>query len=361
MSPTNKVPYSLPLLPPPLTTIDVLEKGLVQLLIKAHKALAELNGTCRAIHNPYILLNIPMLQESVASSEIEGIHTTVETALEEQLKAVDEQDPAGKEALRYREAIQAGFQSLTSYSLSTRTVLTIHEKLMPSTGGQFKQQQNQIAKGRSKEVIYTPPAPTEVPSLMSNWENYVHNDGDEVDPLIRVAVSHYQFEAIHPFADGNGRTGRILMVLQIVKDQLLDSPILYLSGYLNKHRDDYYRLLSAVTNEGKWIDFIKFMLQAIGEQAFVTKEVILNMMSTREEVKKKLKIDFAAIYSPDLLEHIFTYPVTYPTHMAEKMGITYQTASKHLSLLEEGNILSKRKSGRHTLYYNIPLLACLRT
>ena len=361
MSQTNKVPVTLPLLPPSLTSNDILEKGLVQLLIKANKALAELNGTCRAIHNPYILLNIPMLQESVASSEIEGIYTTVETALEEQLKAVDEQDPAGKEALRYREAIQAGYQSLASYALSTRTILIIHEKLMPSIGGRFKQQQNQIAKGRSKEVIYIPPAPSEVPNLMSNWENYVHSDNDDVDPLIRVAVSHYQFEAIHPFADGNGRTGRILMVLQIVKDQLLDSPILYLSGYLNKHRDDYYRLLSAVTNDGLWIDFIKFMLKAICEQAYATKDVILNMMSTRDEVKKKLKTDFAAIYSPDLLEHIFSYPVTYPTHMAEKMGITYQTASKYLSLLEEGNILSKRKSGRNVLYYNIPLLACLKT
>lgn len=361
MSKIANTPFPLKPLPPPITMNDIIQEGLVRLLIKANKALAELNGTCRAIHNPYILLNIPMLQESVASSEIEGIYTTVETALEEQLKAVDEQDPAGKEALRYREAIDEGFESLKSYALSTRTILAIHEKLMPSSGGRFKQLQNQIAKGSSKEVIYTPPAPGAVPDLMSNWEKYVHVENDEIESLIRVAVSHYQFEAIHPFTDGNGRTGRILMVLQIVKDELLDFPILYLSGYLNKHKDQYYQLLSAVTNEGRWVDFIKFMLQAICEQAYVTRDVILKMMSARSEVKKRLQAEYASIYSPDLLEHIFSYPVTFPTHMAQKMGVTYQTASKYLALLEEGKILMKRKSGRNVLYYNILLLSCLKT
>jgi Fic family protein len=354
-----KLPFKLPLLPPPLRTEEIMQKDLMQLLIKANSSLAELNGTCRAISNPYILLNIPMLQESVASSEIEGIHTTVETALEEQVKAASEQDPAGKEALRYREAINSGFVALDKYSLSTRTILSIHKKLMPQGGGQFKKQQNQIAKG--SRVIYTPPIPTEVDNLMSNWEKYVHSDDEGFDSLIRVAVSHYQFEAIHPFSDGNGRTGRILMVLQIVKDKLLDSPILYLSGYLNRNREEYYRLLNSVTTESNWIEFIRFMLQAIHEQAQVTNVVIFKMMSERNKLKKRLRKDFSSIYSPDLLDHIFTFPVTYPTFMAEKMEITYQTASKYLAALEEAEILSKKKSGRHVLYYNISLLACLRT
>ncbi|WP_413290493.1 Fic family protein [Bdellovibrio sp. HCB337] len=359
MTSDPKQPFKLPLLPPQFKTEEIITKELVQLLIKANSSLAELNGTCRAISNPYILLNIPMLQESVASSEIEGIHTTVETALEEQVKAVGEQDPAGKEALRYREAINSGFAALDKYSLSTRTILSIHEKLMPQGGGKFKQQQNQIAKG--SKIIYTPPAPPDINELMSNWEKYAHAEDEGFDPLIRVAICHYQFEAIHPFSDGNGRAGRILMVLQIVKDKLLDFPILYLSGYLNRHRDEYYRLLSSVTNDGKWIDFIKFMLQAIHEQAQVTKDVIFKMMSERNKLKKKLRKDFNSIYSPDLLDHIFNFPVTYPTFMAEKMEITYQTASKYLSTLEGAGILAKKKSGRHILYYNVKLLACLRT
>lgn len=359
MSFEPNVPFDLPKLPPRLESNELLEMSIVQLLIKANSALAELNGTCRAIHNPFILLNIPMLQESVASSEIEGIHTTVETALEEQVKIAGEQDPAGKEALRYREAIDEGFKSLENYSLSTRTILTIHEKLMPDGGGKFKQQQNQIAKGA--KVIYTPPGPQSINTLMNDWENYVHNEANSFDSLIRLAVSHYQFEAIHPFSDGNGRTGRILMVLQLVKDKLLDFPILYLSGYLNKNRDEYYKLLMGITQAQEWVPFIKFILTAIAEQAIVTNTVILKIMSERNKLKKKIRSEFSSIYSPDLLDHIFSFPVTYPTFMAEKLNITYQTASKHLSALEAAGLLGKKKSGRHTLYYNINLLSCLKT
>lgn len=351
-------PYNLPGLPPKIDPKDLTDPKLFQLLIKAHSALAELKGTCRAIQNPYVLLNIPILQESVASSEIEGIHTTVETALEEQVKAAAEQDPASKEALNYREAVNSGFHSLKSYSLSTRTVLAIHEKLMPNGGGQFRVQQNQIAKG--SKVIYTPPAAPQIPQLISNWENYVHAE-DGFDQLIKVAICHYQFEAIHPFADGNGRTGRILIVLQLVLANLLELPILYISGYLNRNREDYYRLLSSVTESGNWIEFIYFMLRAISEQAHITQLVIHNIMAERNKLKKRLRTDFSSIYSPDLLDHIFSYPVTYPTHMGEKLGITYQTASKYLTMLEKAGILAKRKSGRHTLYYNINLLACLKT
>jgi len=354
-----KQPFDLAILPPAISTADLLNVEVVQLLIKARTSLGELNGTCRAIVNPYILLSIPLLQESVASSEIEGIHTTVEMALEDQVKAVAEQDPAGKEALRYREAINSGFNSLGEYSLSTRTILAIHEKLIPNSGGVFKQQQNQIAKG--SETIYTPPIPSKVSDLISNWENYVHLEDETIDPLIRVAVGHYQFEAIHPFSDGNGRTGRILMVLQIVKDKLLDSPILYVSGYLNKHREEYYRLLSDVTINKNWLGFIKFMLKAISEQAQVTRDVILRIMDERNALKNKMQTEFSSMYSPDLLDHLFSFPVTFPTFMAEKMQITYQTASKYLSILEKANVLSKRKSGRHTLYYNVRLLACLKT
>jgi Fic family protein len=354
-----KNPYDLLLLPPNLKESELLNKDFVQLIIKANSALAELNGTCRAITNPSILLNIPMLQESVASSEIEGIHTTVETALEDQVKAPGEQDPSGKEALRYREAINTGFENLGMYALSTRTILAIHKQLMPMGGGKFKQQQNQIAKG--SVVIYTPPRPSEVDRLMSNWEQYVNSEDQGLDPLVRVAVSHYQFEAIHPFTDGNGRAGRILMVLQIVRDKLLDLPILYLSGYLNKHRDNYYRLLGSVTQENNWTEFIGFMLRAICEQAHVTRDVILKIMYERNRLKEKLQKEFSSIYSPDFLDHIFSFPVTYSTFMAGKLGITYQTASKYLSTLEAAGVLAKKKSGRHTLYYNISLLRCLRT
>lgn len=358
-----KQPHQLAILPSETVDQSLLKPGTILSLLEANKALAELNGTCRAIPNPYILLNIPILQESVASSEIEGIYTTVETILELQIGGVDENttETAGKEALRYREAITAGLNSLEKYALSTRTILEIHSKLMPDgTGGYFKQQANQIAKGPSREVVYTPPPPQAVPSLMNNWELYVHS-AMNFDSLIRTAVAHYQFEAIHPFSDGNGRTGRILMVLQLVKDQLLDHPVLYISGYLNKNRDTYYRLLANVTSEQKWEDFILFMLEAIREQANVTKEVILNIMNTQSSIKEKIQNNLKNIYSPDLVDHIFTHPVTFPTFMATKLNITYQTASKYLNLLEQEGIMALRKSGRKNMYYNIPLLKCLKT
>ena len=209
-------PFDLPPLPPDLREEDLIEPELTRLVITANRTIGELNGLCRAIPRAYpVLLNIPVLQEAVSSSAIEGIHTTVETLLEAQVKMEQEQDPASKEAFRYREAIHAGFESLKKYkSLSTRVILDIHRQLMPDGGGRFKGQANKIAKGQ--RIIYTPPAPAQTNSLMGNWENYVNSPvaADKTDSLIKTALSHYQFEAIHPFLDGNGRTGRILMVLQ---------------------------------------------------------------------------------------------------------------------------------------------------
>jgi Fic family protein len=352
-------PFNLPDLPPKDSLEGLYSKDNSKLLIKASRALADLNGTCRAIPNPAVLNNIPALQESVASSEIEGIHTTIESALENQVIAIPEQDPASKEALRYRDAIVTGLASQQKYALSTRTILAIHNELMPSAGGRFRDKQNQIKKGR--QVVYTPPTPNKVEPLIQNWEKFVHDEKSDLDPLIKMAIAHYQFEAIHPFTDGNGRTGRILMVLQLVNEGLLDLPVLYLSGYLNKNRDEYYRLLNEVTKKKAWLEFITFMLTAVCEQGKVTQNVIFRIMIEHKNLKNRLREEFSSIYTPDLLEHVFQYPVTYPTFMADRLKITYQTASKHLNALHEAKILARRKSGRQTLYYNIGLIACLKT
>ncbi len=359
MSALKNKSFVLANLPPRLSSSDFKTDEMIALLIKTHAALAELKGTCRAINNPTILLNIPLLQESVASSEIEGIHTTIETALEEQIKNFADQDFAAKEALNYKSAIDTGFASLDKYSLSTRTILTIHQKLMPIAGGQFRAQQNQIASGA--KIIYTPPPAQLVPQLIGNWEQYVHDADDLTDVLIKVAICHYQFEAIHPFSDGNGRTGRILIVLQLVLNQLLELPILYISGYLNKNKNQYYKLLLAVTESQKWLEFIKFIITAMYEQAQITQQVVLKIMAERSALEIELRLEFSSIYSLNLLDHIFSYPVTYATHMSQKLGITYQTASKYLAALERGGILSKKKTGRHIYYYNTRLLNCLKT
>ena len=352
--------FDLPLLPPRLRKEDLFEPELVQLTIRANRAVGELNGLCQAIPNPYsLLMNIPILQEAVSSSAIEGIHTTVETLLEAQVKLDKEKDLASKETLRYREALHKGFKSLKNYnSLPTRVILNIHGQLMPN-GGHFKKQENKIAKG--SRIIYTPPSPRQINSLMSNWENYINSPNNKIDPLIKIAVSHYQFEAIHPFADGNGRTGRILVVLQMVLYKLMDWPVLYVSGYLIKNRRKYYSSLLNITKSGNWLKFIKFMMKAFYEQAEVTRKVITDIIEEKNKMKQTLKSKHKSIYSQELLEYLFAYPVAYPTAMGEKLNVTYQTASKYLSDLEKTGLLVKKRSGKYILYYNIRLLNCLKT
>ena len=357
-------PFDLPALPPELKRESLFEPEMMQLVIKANRAIGELNGLCRAIPNAHpLLMNIPVLQEAVSSSAIEGIHTTVETLLEAQVKTENERDPASKEALRYREALGAGFKSLQKYnSLSTRTIVDIHRQLMPG-GGSFKTQENKIARG--EQILYTPPSPPQINGLMSNWEKYVnsHEGAREgpIDPLIKTAISHYQFEAIHPLRDGNGRTGRILMVLQLVLYKLLDWPVLYISGCLIRNRSRYYSSLLETTKSEAWIKFIKFMTEAFYAQAQAAKQVILDIIKERSEMKRALKSKYSSLYSQGLLDHIFAHPVTYPKFMGEKLDISYQTASKYLSLLESEGLLEKKRSGTYTLYYNRKLLSCLKT
>lgn len=353
-------PFNLPLLPPDLKQEDLFEPELVQLTIKANRAIGELNGLCRAIPNPYpILMNIPILQEAMSSSAIEGIHTTVETLLEDQIKLDKEKDPASKEALRYKEALHKGFESLKDYkSLPTRVILNIHGQLIPN-GGHFKKQGNKIAKGT--KTIYTPPAPTQINNLMSNWESYINSSNRKIDSLVKIAISHYQFEAIHPFLDGNGRTGRILVVLQMVLYKLLDWPVLYVSGYLIKNRQKYYSCLLNITKSSDWLAFIKYMMQAFYEQAEVTQKVITNIIEEKNKMKQTLKSKHKSIYNYELLEYLFAHPVAYPTAMGKKLNITYQTASKYLSDLEKAGLLLKKRSGKYMFYYNFKLLNCLKT
>ena len=357
-----KHPFNLPLLPPSFSVEESSQSEIIKLLIEANKAISELNGLCHAIPNAYHLLThiLPIL-ESRDSSAIEGVHTTVKTLLETQIKAEKEQDPINKEGLRYKEALDAGSRSLKKYSLSTRTILNIHRHLL-LIGGEFKKQGNQIAKGT--ETIYTPPDPTQINKLMHNWEHYVHSSDDMTgslimtDPLIKIIISHYQFEAIHPFSDGNGRTGRILMILQMQLYKLLDLPVLYISSQLFKRRKEYYSRLLNVSKSEEWISLIKFFLTAFEKQAKDTKQIILNIIDERKKMKDALYKN--NLMGKDLLDHIFTYPVTHATFMGEKLKLTYQTAGKHLAALEKVGLLKSQKSGTYKFYYNTGLLDCLK-
>lgn len=333
-------------------------KAFSEALLKARVELAELKGASGRIPNPLLLTAPLLIRESVESSGIENINTTVANVLENQLLPEDEQNKPDKEVLQYREALYWGIENLSSLSLSNRMILGIHKKLLRERGGVYRQTQNHIVNSKTGEVLFTPPAQTQVPALIGNWENYV-NDNQDLDPLIRTAIAHQQFESIHPFEDGNGRTGRILMVLQLVRDGVLELPILFISGYINKNRTEYYRLLRGVSSAENWHDYIAFMLEGFYLQARETKETLKNITALHRTLKLQIKTEHSKIYSADLLEAMFSYPVLIPTKLASEMGIHYTTASKHLLQLAEAGILHSMKVGRNHFFINRKLVSIL--
>lgn len=350
-------PHNLALLPP---KIDFNSQDFTDLITKARVELAELKGFSFSMPNPMLLLSPAIIKESVASSEIENINTTVIKVLQYQLFPVAEQTEPDKEVLRYKNAVISGFRSLKKYAVSTRLILDVQNKLMPTEYKGYRKQQNQIINNSTREVLYTPPLPSQIPNLMSNWEKYVNQPSSEIDPLIRSAIAHYQFEAIHPFGDGNGRTGRILIVLQLVNEEVLGLPILYISGYINSNRSEYYKLLGEVTSEGNWNDYILFMLKGFYLQAKETKATLFKIMDLFFEFKNALKEKHKKIYSADFVEVLFSYPTIIPARLAAELNIHRDTASKYLLQLAKAGLLKEGKYGKYHLFINEELMKILK-
>lgn len=353
-NPTN--PHNLTLLPPQKL---IKNEDFSDILLKARVELAELKGACGQIPNPLLLTSPAMMRESVASSNIENINTTLVEVLQGQLFPEIEQRTPDKEVLRYREALLWGFINIEKYSLSTRVILGVQKNLIPANNNEYRRVQNKIINSATGETLYTPPASNEIPNLIGNWENYVNDQDQTLDPLIKAAIAHYQFESIHPFGDGNGRTGRILMVLQLVKDGLLSLPVLYISGYINKNRPEYYRLLREVTIKNNWHEYIKFMLNGFHLQAKETKDDLLKVIILFREIKNLLKTEHKKIYSADLVEALFTYPVISPTKLASELDMHYTTTSKYLLELAKAGILKEAKVGKYHFFANEKLLKIL--
>lgn len=356
-----KQPFDLMTLPPPISLKT--HPNIDSLFAKANQAqiaISELKGLLSNINNPDILLNSLYLQESVSSNAVENIHTTIESALEDGTKPEKERSHANKEVLNYRDALLKGHESLKQYGLSSRTIKTIHKNLKVNRGvpGEFRQHQNTITNelpDGTKEVIYTPPIAANIGRLLSNLETFAERNKDFI-PLIKAAISHYQFEAIHPFEDGNGRTGRILMVLELVQDELLPYPALFISGYLSKHDREYKKLLLEVTTKKKWWDFIEFMLVGFTYQALSTQialnqlnigrlELMVQLHANKQSPIKKANIE-------TVINHIFQNPTTQAKFMAGRTGIHWQTCTKYLNHLSEIKILRLEKRGRYKFYSN---------
>jgi len=352
-----EIPFDLPKLPPdPMPeAADFIEQ-----LLDARVALAELKGYSHMLPDPLLLLSPAILRESVASSEIENIHTTLIDVLENDLFPEAERRESDKEVLRYRDSILAGFRMLPEVPICSRMVTAVHETLIPHLHGEYRRVQNTIANTATGETLYTPPVCTELGNLVSNWERFINEQEEGIDPLIRAAIAHYQFEAMHPFIDGNGRCGRILMVLQLIQDELLEWPILYISGYINERRADYYSCLRGVTARGDWHAFIRFMLEAFAAQAAATHAMLKSIMGLHEEWRHRIQRDHARIYSYELVQALFAQPITTPVQLGRLLGIHYTTASRYLKQLSAAGLLTEKRHGKYRLFMNSELLEAIR-
>jgi len=353
-------PYNdLPRLPP----LAELETQLVlKQCITARAALAELKQAAGLIPNPALLINTLPLLEAQASSEIENIVTTADR-LFRHLNTSGPTDAATKEALRYRHALLEAFGTLAGRPITARTAEEICSRIKGTEMCVRRVPGTALANDTTGEVIYTPPeSESRIRELLSNWENFVHavEDPDRnpagLDPLVRMAVAHYQFEAIHPFTDGNGRTGRVLNSLYLVERGLLPLPILYLSRYIIAHKADYYRFLLDVTRANAWEPWLLYLLRGIEETATWTTEIIATLRNLAEETAERVRIELPKIYSRELVDVLFEQPYVRISNVVDAGIAKRETASKYLKALVGIGVLEDEKVGRERLFVNLRLM-----
>ena len=346
---------ALPHLPP---KVDLETRKLLKQCIPARAALAELKHAAELIPNQGVLINTLPLLEAQASSEIENIITTTDRLF--QYREVDDAaDAPTKEALRYSRALLEGFRTLRERPLVTRTAEEICSLIK---GREMRVRQipgTALARGGTGEVVYTPPVGEDLlRSLLANWERFLH-EATEIDPLIRMAVAHYQFEAIHPFTDGNGRTGRVLNSLFFISEGLLTLPILYLSRYIIQHKADYYRLLRAVTQTDAWEDWVMFMLKGVEETARWTVAKIAAIRKLQAHTVEHVRKAAPKIYSHELVNLIFELPYCRIQNLTEREIAGRQTASVYLKELVKIGVLEEKAVGREKLFIHPKLMRLL--
>lgn len=348
---------------PSLQTFDFQKFETVSLLKRLNAAtrqLAELKGRAATIPNQAILINTLAIQEAKDSSEIENIITTHDELFQEDLGPKSSLAPAAKEVLRYREALWQGFHATRKDGLLTnRTILHIQAILEENNAGFRKVPGTALRNDQTGETVFTPPQDArEIEALMTDLQMFINAPAArEVDPLLRMALLHHRFETIHPFYDGNGRTGRILNVLYLVKEGLLDIPTLYLSRYILHTKQDYYRLLQEVRHTDAWGDWFDYMLTGVEQTAGVTIEMIGRIRSALQETKQRIRKEHR-FYSQDLINNLFTHPYTKIEFIQQDLKVSRVTATKYLNELCASGFLRKHRIGR-TNYYINPLLADL--
>nr|WP_315555413.1 Fic family protein [Porphyromonas endodontalis] len=353
--------YNIPTLP---LAFDIESKKILRQVNKANRALAELKGTATTIPNEAILISTLTLQEAKESSEIENIVTTqddlykAEIDIEKHLVTA-----ATKEVLRYREALQRGFELVRKDALLTNSRIKDIQMHLEGNRADFRSQAGTMLKNSQGETVYTPPQNIDdIERYMANLEAFINNPKMcEVDPLIKMAIIHHQFESIHPFYDGNGRTGRIINVLYLVINKLLDLPILYLSRYITQNKSQYYSLIQAIRDKSEdnsleWEEWILFILKGVEQTARDTIRLVQGISKLMQDYKQILRPLFGKNYKHELLNNLFYHPYTKIEFMQRDLMVQRKTAAKYLNMMVEERVLIVAKIGRENYYINHALM-----
>lgn len=355
-----KPSYQIPSLPLP---VDLETNAVLKKTKEASRALAELKGVALSVPNQDILISTLSLQEAKDSSEVENIITTNDELYQSDTTTQQFASGAAKEVHNYAVALRSGFQEVKKTSLLINNLIkAMQAKLEGNEAGFRTQGGTTLTNDKTGETVYTPPQELhEIEAHMQNLERFVNEpELCSWDALVKMAVIHHQFESIHPFFDGNGRTGRIINILYLVREGLLDTPVLYLSRYINRNKAEYYRLLQSVRDTGEWEEWLLFMLEGIRVTSYQTIRLIEKMKELMQKHKRIMR-DETKIYSQELLNHLFSHPYTKIAHVQSALHIrTRKTATKYLDELVKVGLLHKLKVGRDSYYLNTDLLDCLR-
>lgn len=346
-------------LPPRREKVETLE--ILRQLGKSANSLGELKGIAKTIPNQAMLINAVVLQEAKDSSEIENIITT-QDELYEALTTNSKYTSEIKEVINYRSAIFLGQQMIKKQGfLRLKDIEELQNTIVENNAGIRNMPGTVLKNDKTGEIVYTPPQEkNEILDLLSNFLEYYNLNQNDISPLINLAILHYQFESIHPFYDGNGRTGRILNILYLIINGLLDTPILYLSSYINENKSEYYRLLQAVNTADEWEEWILYMLKAIEETANKT---IIKINLIKELLDNTIKIaqeNASKIYRKELIELLFEQPYSKIDFVVNRLGVERKSGSRYLKKLAEIGILESKKIGRETIYVNTKLIEILK-
>ena len=341
--------------------IDFETPAILKALAKAHRYLGELKGISASIPSQRILISTLKMQESQDSSAIENIITTQDALYKYQLHPTDK-DPIAKEVHNYAEALEMGFfQVRKDRAISINTIIEIQQIIVGNDAGLRKQLGTKVINQLTGEVVYVPPEPSELQPLLRDMETFINDPSiSRLDPLIKMALIHHQFESIHPFADGNGRTGRILNILYLVQEGMLHVPILYLSRYINHTRGEYYHLLqTARDNKEQWEKWVVYMLDGIALTAQNIIHLIRKIMFLLRDQTKQVQSQYPRMYRQELLTSLFRRPYTKIQFLMKDLNISRPTATRYLDTLANEGILKKSRLGRENYYLNTELIDVL--